>query len=632
MDEMTRNGRHAKRRSGVIHTLFRWTGRLYAAARRSIVGRALTAYRRLDNAVGGGRQGRFRVAARGRMPVADAVKQSRIIALVRGLFCMLYDLPTRFYGLFMLTYGALGSILHFLVPLLVSSFASSDAYLAVASVMMVLSLPPLTSRSSLRQSVTRSYLASLIFCRYFGLPDEPVQPTDEKLPWGASVSAVSLAFVAAIATLFTSPYLVLIIALWLITFGLVFSYPEAGVLITTAMLPAAWLFPSVITPIVGMILLTWISYGLKLLRLHRTVRYDLSDVAVLLLIVLCLISGVGGILWGEGQLMPAVVLFVCLSEYFLIVQLMTTRAYVSRCLFGVGLSAVVMTAVSLLVRTDATALDWMQGSLGGTPIVENFAALRSVATGVDHNTRLLLAVVLMPFLCACLLRARRLFTRVVAAAFLLLNLYLALTSGALGALACIACVLVLFFLLCDHRSLAVGGLLLPVSVGLAGWYFARRGPIAADTIDRLSFARYVEEIRSSALWQRVCQAPFGLGVGADCEGGSLMLQALVTLGWPGFVVSLIVLVLLIQKSLTALSLAVSFADRVCLAGLLCGVLGALLRGMSCGFLLHAPAMLMLVLFCAAGSAFANILFDEYDMQVAESMDAPTGSDRIYRRG
>ena len=632
MDNTHHTTERPARRVSVIHTLFQWTGRLYSAVRNSAVGRGLSAYRRLDGAVGGGRQGRFRQVSRGRMPVADAVKQSAIIALLRGFMRLLCDLPMKFYGIFILLYGAVGSFLYFLVPLLATSFVPNEAYLTVSAVMMVLSLPPLTSHSTLRQSVSRSPLATLVLNRYFCLPSAPIPPSDEKLPFGASAVAVALACVASVVALFTTPYLVPIILGWLVLCGLVFSYPETGVLMGTALLPVAWVFPDVLTPLAGVILLTWISYGFKLIRLHRTVRYDIADMAVLLLMGLTLISGIGGLIAGTGRLMPTVLLLVCLSVYFLIVHLMTTRAYISRCLFSMGVSAVLMTVVSFFGRMGAGTADWLRGSRGGDLLADAFSSVRGVAVGVGTDSGLLMAILLMPFLCALLLRARRLFTRVAVAALLAVNLYFAVSGGALGALFCVACAIVLFCLLCDHRCLGVGALLLPTAVGCAGWYLAWRDQLSANTVSRLSLARYLREVRFGEMWQRVAESPFGWGVGADCEGGSLALQVLITLGWQGLLVATLTLALLLQKSLTALTYANALADRALVVGLLCGVAGAILRGCACGFLTDTPALLMLILFLGVGSAFANILFDEHDVRLAESMNDACGADRVYRRG
>ncbi len=623
---------HTRRhRSCVIHTLFGWTGRLYTIIGNSVIGRALTGYRHLDGAVGGGRKNRFRLVSRGRMPIADAVKRSRIIALSGGFWRLLYDLPMRFYGLFALMYGAVGAILHFLIPLLVPSFASDDIYLTVALAMMALSLPPLTSHGTLRQSVSCSHVASLILTRCFCIPTDPVTSTEKKVSVAGSAVAVTLAFFASTVAIFISPYLVPFIAAALILCGLIFSYPETGALMSAILLPVVWVLPRVLTLLVGIIILTWMGYGFKLLRLHRMVRYDIADIAVLLLLILCLISCVGGVVTGSGLLVPSIVLFVCLSEYFLIVHLMTTRAYISRCLVCLGLSTVFMTVAFFMLRTDVTDTTWLVGSYGGDIAAQMIHSVQGIMSNVSRNDLVMLSVLLTPFLYAALLRARRSFSRAVVGILLLLNLYHVLSSGSVGAPVCVACTTVLFCLLCDHRTLTVGTLLLPLGAGAVGWYFVWRDPMNAETVERLSAMRYAREVRFSELWQRVLEHPFGWGVSADCEGGNLVLQVLYVMGWEGLVVAAIAIVLLLLKSLTALSHAATFADRTLVVGLFCGVLAGLLRGVTYGFLLNAPALLTVVLFCALGSAFANILFDEHDVKEAESMNAPNGTDRVYRR-
>lgn len=632
MGKTPRSTDRPKHRSYVLHALFQWTGRLYTTVRQSGVGRALTAYRRLDGAVGGGRHGRFRQASRARLPVADAVKHSTIISILRGFFGMLYDMPMKLYGTFLLWYGAMGAILHFLVPLAVPSFVSDDAYLTVSLVMLVISMPPLASPRTLRQSVSRSRLANLVFNRYFCIPADTAPIPDQVVPLGATTATVALAFVAAGIAWFVSPYFVLLLAVWLVICGLVFFYPETGVLMGMVLLPVAWVFPDALTPLACIMLLTWISYGFKLIRVHRTVRYDIADIAMLLLIVLSLISCVGGLIVGTGSLMPSILLLVCLSTYFLIVHLMTTRAYISRCLLSIGASAILMTVVALLIRMPAGEIDWLTSFRAGVPIAEALSSARSVAVSVGKDAYMMMAAMMMPFLYMLLLRARRLFSRAIVVLLLAINLYLIVTVGSLGTLFCVLVVTILFCLLCSHCSLGVGALLLPGAIGAAGWLLAWRNPFTEKVVNRLSVTRYMREVRFGEVWQKVLQSPFGRGVGVDCEGGNLVLQILVTLGWQGLVVALAVLVLLVQKSLTALTHTTVFADRVWVVGLFCGVIGAILRGGTYGFLTDVPALLTLILFLGLGSSFANILFDEHDIRMVESMDDPSGADRVYRRG
>ncbi len=627
----TARRRRKKSRFRLIHMLCAGTKRLYTAIGRSGAGRALTAYRRIDGAVGGGRQNRFGPISRGRMPVAEAVKQSRIIAVMRGFWSLMYDLPMKFYGLVALLYGAVGSVLYCLVPLVAPWFSVDPFYLIVSLVMMLLSLAPIASHSTLRQSVSRSSFAALVFSRWLCVPLDAPPASDQKHTIGASLTAVILAFVTAIAALFIHSFLVPVIVLCIILLGLIFSSPEAGVLLSSFFLPVAWVLPEALTPLAGLLVLTWVSYGVKLICLHRVIRFDISDIAGFVLLVLCLISCTGGIITGSGRVMPSILLTVCLSAYFLFAHLVTTRAYMARCLGGIGAGVVLTAVVACFSRADTTAADWLSGSRGGDLIGELFAYARGLATGVNGYVLNLLLLVGTVFLCMALVRARRLFSRAVIFALLALTVYLAILSGSVSLGVCLVCVLVLFFLLLDHRSLVAGALLLPGTVGAAGWYFAWRGQPTASAMRALSDALCVKEERYTALWRVAAEKPFGHGAGFDCLGGNLPLEVLISLGFPGLAAALITLCLLLLKSLTALTHTATFADRATVVGLLSGTVGALMWGMTHGYWLTFPAILVPVIFCALGSAFANILFDETDARAATAMNTPREADRLYRQ-
>ncbi len=621
--------RHGRSGSLILHTLGRWTGRLYATIAHSAVGCALTAYRRLDSALGA--KSRTHTSPRRRMPLADTVKNSHVLGLLRGVLRVLYDLPLRFYGVFSLFYGAFGILLYFLLPLIFPSRELTGRYLTVAVVMMLISLPPISSHSTLRESVSRSRFGGVILGRFFCIPQEPLPPSHKKLPFGISLLMVGLALITATGMLFVNPLILPLLIAAVIVFGMVFTYPEAGVLLTTALLPVVWLLPRAMPSLAALILLTWCSYLLKLLQLHRTIRLDLADMVILVLLGLSLISGVGGVIAGTGRMEPSVMLFVCLSEYFLIVHLMNTRAHVLRCLIGVGVAAVVMAGATLLGRVDPTVMDWMAGSRGGDLVVGLYSRVHSLAENAGGGGQIILSVMLIPLLYAFLVRARRLLSRMFVLAFLGVSLYLLMTGGSVGALICLACATLIFCLLMDHRSLVAGILILPGAVGACGWYLAWRGPLFPETSESLAVMLQAREVRWAELWQDVCRTPLGYGVGVDCSGGNLALEVLLTLGWQGFIVSLAALALLVHKSLTALAYAHTFADRALVLGLLVGVAVALLRGVTQGFLLMPHVLLMFVLFCALGSAFANILFEEHDVREAESMCSPEGADRLYRR-
>ncbi len=622
-----------KGRSGscIIGTLSRLAGRLYTAVSRSTVGRALTGYRRLDSALRRGEHRPGQPVSRARIPVADAVKHSHVLAILRGIPRVLYELPLRFYGLFCMMYALFCGTLYFLAYTYFPDYLPTYGYLAVAALMLLISFPMIISRSTLRRAVAVSVMGRLILKRYLCIPLDPPPRKPKKMPVYLPFVSAFAAMLFAVGALFTHELLLLPIVAALILLGLIFSYPEAGVLLTTACLPVVWLYPRAILPLAVLVLLTWCSYGLKLLQLHRTMRRDLLDLVVLVLLGLCLISGVGGVIAGTGQALPGLLLFTAVSEYFLIVRLMKTRAHICRCLIGVGATSVVITVAFFLGRTDASAMDWLTGSRGGDLLAGLFSRLREVAVGAGGGAHVLLSILLIPLMYAFMLRTRRLSLRVAALVLWGLNLYMIVIGSSFGALIVLACVTLLYCLLMDHRTLVAGALLLPGAVGAAGWYLTWRGSHTGDTVRGFAQAVRVREVRYAELWRDVCRSPIGYGAGADCAGGNLALEVLITLGWPGLIVAMLVLFLLIQKSLTALAYATTVSDRALTVGLLGGLSAALLRGATHGFLTVPHAFFLLILLCALISAFANILFEEHDVREAESMSAPAGADRVYRR-
>ncbi len=623
-----------RRRSRILNGAFGLSGRLYATVSGSLLGRGATAYRTLDHALGGKRRREYRcrrTVTRGRLLAVETVNRSRVLHAFCGIGRFLYDLPMRFYGLFALLYGAYGVLNYLVLNLLLPEHAPDSSYLTVAVTMLLLCIPPLSTRATLRTSVSRSRFSALILKSYLCIPIDPSVRKHRKMPVGIAFLAVLLGISAAIGATFISPLTIPLILLAVMLVGMVFAYPETGALLATAALPLVWMIPSAMLPLVMLIILTWCSYGVKLLRLHRAMHADILDIVGGLFLMLTLISGVGGWIAGTGYARPALELFCCLSVYFLIVHLLNTRAYIKRCLFGVGTTALLTTLVGLILRMDEASFAWIRGTHGGELLNNLFEQASAPIYGTDALSLSLLTVMTFPLLCTFLIRSKRLFSRVSSLFFLLLNVHLIATSGSLGTILCTLCVTLFFCLFMSHRALAVMGLCLPGAVGAIGWYMTWRGPISAETIESLSWTRFVRDTRAAELWQIVCDHPVGLGIGAACEGGNLFLEVLINLGWQGLIVVILFLLLLAQKGLTALRHTITFTDRALLVGLIGGIVGFLLRGITHGFLADPRAILTLTILSALVSVLADVLFEESDVRAAESLHTDWGIDRMYHR-
>ncbi len=641
----------AKPKGVVWHKLCRATAGLYALVTCSRIGRAFTAYRRVDAALTHGKRypGRHncRSMSPARLRLVQSVESGRLFAGLRTGFRILFGAPVAFWGLFGLFYGLLGVLLYFAAPLIHESLAPEMSHLVFSAVIALLSLPLALCRLSFSESLGNSLISRLILVRLLGVPQDRLKLTRRKMPRILPYIAFLLAAISAGAALFIHPLFIPLALLAAGACGLIFTYPEAGVVLSTVLLPAIWLFEGVLPYLAALILLTWCSYGLKLLFLHRTIRFDLLDVVVLIFGVLVLASGFTGAVVNAESISTGVFLFIIVSDYFLIVNLMTTRAYIRRCLFGVGASVVIMTVISYLRLVPTDSLSWLEGSRAGNAILDVFQKTvgRLSSLWAEHSQ--LYLVLVFPWLYAYLLYTRRLLRKVQGMIFIILDLVLIVMMDSVSALFGILCVTLLFFLLLGHKWLARGIVALPIA-GCGVLWLSYLYPIsdALQTILSRSLL-YKEQLRDS-LWHMVADHPGGIGAGTEAfltvypqyaapdlgavtDSGNLGFELLLGYGWAGLILAVVIAFLFVQKGLTCLGHTAASKDRAMILGGVVSLVGVLIFGAVRSFITSPRVLFTLVLVVALCSAYENIIFDESDVLTADAAGSPRGEDRIYRR-
>ncbi len=626
--------------STIWSTLCHRTARLYALLSQSFLGRCAGGYRRVDALLGGKRcigGDRRPPVSRRRLLMAEALRNNILSRILRWIMGGLYDLPVRFYGLFALLYGMMSGLfcaLFYLFRNFMPLSVEPDLpYALVGVVMFLLSLPLLTSPYTLRSAVSRSRFGTLFLERYLCIPQKFEPDARRNLRILSGASAVLLAMGAAFAALFIHPLTLPLVCLGIVAGGLICTYPEAGALLVTAFLPVVWLFPAVIPGMMVLILLTWVGYGLSRLRLERTAQRDILGTAGILLDFLVLLVSIGGLWTGSGDMLFSLRLLCCLSMYFPIVHLLGTRAYIKRCLGGMGVVAVLATLANLFLQIGGDLTAYLP-TAGGDLVEDMLLHVRTSMFAMDTAYRgtvcSLLTVVTFPLLCSMWLRARRLPARFAALALIGINICLIIVNGSVGTVVCTLAVTLLFFLLLDHRTPAVLVLLLPGTIGAMGWFWTWRGSIPMEALTSLPWMQADYERRMTHLWQSVKAHPIGVGFSTVDLNVGLFLEVLVALGWPGLLVLLLFLALLLQKGMTALGHTTTPRDRVLTVSLLCAVLGFLIYGMVHGFLAEPRVILTVTLLAGLLSALADVLFTETDVRRAESAESERSSDRVYR--
>lgn len=640
-------------RKGILwHSLNRGTARLYGLIAGSWLGRIFTGYRKLDDAFAKGRRypGRHRCTpmSPARLRLLTAVESGYLFkgigALSRALFC----LPLWLYGLFLLFYGLLGVAGYFTLPIIYKAMAPDLEHLALSAVLALLAIPLMLTKKTLAETIGTGKLSYLIFVRFLGIPRDRLEQPRQRIPAFLPYLTVLLSFLSAAGALLTHPLLIPAMLLAAGALGLVFTYPEAGVVLSTVLLPAIWLDRNLLIPLCTVILLTWLSYGIKLLFLHRTIRFGLLDTVVLIFGCLILLSCFTGVAMSRESVLTGILLFICLSDYFLIVNLMTTREYIRRCLLGVGISVVVVTLLAYLRIIPVDDLSWLEGSRGGNAIIAGMEDLIEKLSGLWLEHSELYLVLVFPWLYAFLGHTKGLLRRVFGVVFIALDLALILMTDSVSALFCILAVTVLFLLLSGPKGLSAGLVMLPAAACGFLW-ISYLYPVSDALQTVLSRSRHFKGLLSESLWRLIGDHPAGIGIGeaafaavypsyaapdlgAVTDSGSLYFELLLSYGWAGLILFAAVLFLFIQKGLTCLRYTADRRDRSMILGGIISIVGVLIFGTVRSFITSPRVFFTLTLVLALCSAYGNLIFDESDVLSARTAGTPSEEDRVFRHG
>lgn len=641
----------SKGRSILWGPLNRVTVKLYRLLAGSVIGRVMTGYRRVDAAFAKGKRytGRHTCApmSPARLRLLSALESGFLFKGVRTLFGGLLGLPLALYGLFLMIYGVIGAASFFVFPMIHVPLAPNTEHLVLSAVFALVAIPMILTKKTLAETLGAGGIPYLIFVRFLGIPRDRLDIPRRKLPAVLPYITILAALGAAFGALVTHVLLIPAILLGVGVLALIFAFPEAGVVLSTLMLPAIWLERNLLIPLAVLILLTWISYGVKLLFLHRTLRFGILDTLVLIFGVLMLLSGFTGAVVSAESIMTGILLFVCLTDYFLIVNLMTTREYVRRCLLGVGISVVVVTVLAYLRIIPVDGLGWLEGSRAGNAIIATVESGIEDLSGLWLEHSELYLVLVFPWLYAYLSHTKRLLRRVAGVCLVALDMLLIVMIDSVSSLFCILIVTVLFLLLWDHRGLAVGIVALPALVAGALWGFYLF-PVSDHVQTVLARSRHFKGLLSESLWRMVWEHPAGIGIGdaafravypayaapdlgAVTECGSLYFELLLSYGWAGLLLFVGVVFLFVQKSLTCLGHTSDRRDRAMILGGVTAMVGVLFFGTVRSFITSPRVFFTLTLMVALCSAYENLIFDESDVWSARQEGTSTEEDRVFRR-
>lgn len=624
------------------------TSRFYEALRHSSWGRFMTSFRRSDQAAAA-RYGK--PPSPTRLRLAEAVDSSHLVRGIRALLGGLFDCPTACYGLFGTLYGLFSLLLWLLGPRILEGTVRDRGGWFGPALIALCCFPLLFSKLNLSESLGYSSVARRLLVGFLGIPRDRLIHLGRRLAPRympiALVLAGTLGALASLATLAVPLWLLPLVLLGVAIAGMILSYPETGVVMCTLMLPLLWLDNRNLVAVVFLILLTWCGYGFHILTLHRTLRFDRLDQVFLILGGVILIMGFTGYGLNADSIWQSLSLTVCLSGYFLIVNLANTRPQIRRCLVGMALSVVVVTVLAYIRRTPVDSLLWLEGSRAGDAIIDGVhnAVERLTQMWVDHSE--LYLVLAFSWLYAYLLHSRRFLSRLMGGAFIVLDFLLIMMTDSVTAILCVIAVTVLFLFMLGHKWLSVGLLTLPgVVCGICWIQYLR--PVSDALLTILSRSRLYKTQLLESLWRMVWDHPAGIGVGSDAfavvypayaapdlggvtDCGSAFFEILLGYGWVGLLLWAFILIFFLRKSFSALDCISLSKDRAMILGGVTSMFGLVIMGSVRSFLSSPRVFFTIILVIALCSAYENMIFEEWDRENAAWVGSESSENRVYRR-
>lgn len=517
--------------------------------------------------------------------IAKSFEESLILSWIRNMTRRLLACQVRVYGLFLFSFALYAALAYIFKALFVGRGEGTlDIGLVITLVMMVIaSVGLISARCTLAEALLGSSASSFFLFHVVGLRRENLESV------GESEGRFNVAFVAGLifgaASYFISPVMLLIALGGLIAAYLVLISPEFGVLAIITLLPFA---PTM--GLVAAILYTSLCFFLKAVCGKRSLRFDLLDRVVLIFMILMIFGGIVAL--SRGSLKPMLVYVAFMLGYFLVVNLIRSREWLSRCIAGAVISGVIVSFYGIFQNFFGLAeTTWQDADM--------FSSIkgRVVSTFENPNVLAEYLIMLLPLIFAVFIVAKS--PKIKAATLLCF----ALSGGCLiytwsrGAWLGFMIGMIIFMLMYSKKTLAA---MLFCLLGVPFLPFV----LPQSIIERFTSIGNLGDSSTSYrvyIWDGVISMlrdyfVTGIGIGNDSfklvypayalsgietapHSHNLYLQITVELGIVGLVVFLALLFIWAQSCLT-LHATEKRKTKLIGAGIFCGIFAVLLQGMT----------------------------------------------------
>lgn len=381
------------------------TDRVYSALARSALGRFFSAYSVSDAALQNTMAARAWHARRRkqgktslRKGVARAMDRSRARAGLRKVLELACTCSLRTVGALLLTSGLYYAIVHWLILAVWQGGTLDPIGIFFAFGALVLGAMLLCSNASIGYAVTSSAIGGWFLRVILGLSEDILSdmPREGRQTF---VLTVPFGMLLGALTALVGPARLCVALLVALLSLMIFSVPEAGVLLLILFAPFGGFLPYTTLWLALASVLVLAGYFFKLMRGTRAFRMEIQDLAVLGMILFMLLLALTA---RRGAYMGVVGAVALMAVYFPVVNMISTPRWLARCRWALISGATGAATLAILQFVIAAV-----GASQGAARVDIMALGEVVRAGfADAATFAYFMVLAFPFALYGFLRAR----------------------------------------------------------------------------------------------------------------------------------------------------------------------------------------------------------------------------------
>ena len=383
----------------LVFLLDRLTDAIYHGLSNGFFGKIFTAYSKeqamfqesfLKNHFSSGTKLRF-YFRKLREFISGSVESSFFLNKIQVLMRSLLATSLKHYGNALFAFGAYTVLIYF-IRLFLPGLTPSDAGFAITgAVICLVALPMMLSRDPIVGAVGKARITRALFVDAFGYREESFEARVKNSHVKSNL-LILFGMLMGILTLYIHPLSIVLVLTAVVSVAVILFSPEIGVILAITLCPFFSFFRSPAIFLGLLVLVTVISYGIKLIRGKRILKMELMDLAVLLFMLTLYFSGAitaGGVLGFHEALLSATLMF----GYFLVVNLMRTDQWLKRCVLALVSSGTVVAVIGIF--------QYMLGMVMPSAWVDTsyFSEIQGRATSVFENPNVLAfyLVMILPF-------------------------------------------------------------------------------------------------------------------------------------------------------------------------------------------------------------------------------------------